>query len=1023
MMRAPLVAALLLASPALAASAWAVTSASGASVMEEISPVSFTVKNNSTAGEALTTLTLQLNVPDYDIDGAVAPVGWQVSSVDRLNRKVIFTANGSACPRGIAAGGSAVFTLRILGKSAGVDQTAESLVVNGGKTTAQFQCAPSSPTVALKASPLWKRIGVGAWLQVVPTSVSPGDVVTLTLHVTNRSTASATLTPVGLPLISDAATGNPAPGSAFTLQSGPSPASLTLPVDGTGNFIWTYLVNSTGVFRFSASAHNAANTLTSQVVTAQDLAVGQFPGTVSIAPDQVISGGQTRVTLTLRNNSDVQFLNIVPSTPTVTGNVTATLSSGPFPDHQTSLPPGSATSFSYYFTLTGGPGATFQVTAGASATKSGVAILADPVSAASGQITTHTVTANPIAVLSAGGAVTVEYTVFNGGSQDVKSIGLLDPDAHFVPATNPWAGDTSGWTPGAHNNPLRKWPISSPSTAANLHNTAGANTKKFSFTYSSISAVTATTTFSHRFELVQADDTTVRIETSVSIFLPRTVPPSSAFTAVATNGKVGLAWTNPLDHDGALVLRSATAIPNTLPVNGRRYDVGNTLGNATVIHSSAGSYASSQADTGLTNGTKLFYKVFNKDSYNLYSSGDVPTSAGLFAIPTPGAPTGPAWCYSVGVLTPQQPFTDFGKGVYTSSNARAFTGNSISTDPSLDGTERWRPAVTTGITQARPTVGPLQGKSGTYLVAGDQAGFTYAIDVGSGATVWVGNGGVSIGAVQAQAAIQLNQFTTGNDAGVGFRAAYPNTDVIFFGTRVASTTANRVWALSSTNGSALWSYNPGNLDIISGGMVVDYATNRLWVASRGGGGSPSIRVLDTVSRAVLASFAVGDIDNALQRNYSTGEIYAVTNGGTAYGLDVNLMTVKWSYNLGGAVSGYLVPVGGGFIASTSSGVQRYTVTQSTDGGSPAVAPTWGAQTAIPGASAARIDSSAVPYKLYVADSLGRVNRLDYATGALEASFQLSAQALGMPSIDPSTSPKRLFVGGLDGRLCAVDLPF
>ncbi len=1031
-----LLTALLLApATAFATASWTSTYASGSAVMGEISSISFNVNNTSTGGEALTQVNLQLTQSNYDIDGGLAPVGWQVSTVDKLNRKVVFTATGSACPRGIAAGGSAVFTLRVIGQPANADQNSEVFITtgNGNKTSASFACATGAPVVTLGTSPTWKRIGIGASLSVNPTSTPTGATVTVTLTLTNRSTGSATLLPRFDPTITDVLTAMPAVPAAFTLLTSPSPTSIVLAQDATGVFQWTYRSNNQGVFRFTDSGHTSTNSLNSQSVDTGDLAAGRFPGTISIYPDKLVSGSTVRVTLSVRNNSNGQYLNVSPTTPSLTGTVTATLNSGPTPASQTSLPPGSGTSFVYFYTITGIPGSTFQFSGQANAVSGGFPISSDPVGSATGLVVTHTVSANPN-VLSNSGPVSVEYTVFNGANQDIKGISLLDPDSHFLASGTPWSADTSGWTPGNHSSSLRKTPITSPNTAVNIQPPPGNSTRKFTFTFSSIATVTATTTFSHRFELLQADGTTVRVETPVSIFVPRTVPALSSFTAIATNSKIGLAWNNPLDHDGSLLLRSTAGIPNAAPVNGRRYNVGEVpnqadggVGNATVLYADLQSYASTYGDTGLTNGTRYYYKVFNHDAYNLYSSGDVPTSSGLFAIPTSGAPTSPAWCYSVGLPTPQQPFTDFGKGVYTSSNARAYTGINISTDPTLGGTERWRPAATTGIVQSRPTVTPLFGRTGTYLLGGDQSGFTYAIDVDTGLTVWNGNGGASIGGVQAQAAVQLTQFTDpATDGGAAFRARYPNMDLVFFGTRTASTSTNRIWALSSVDGTQKWSLNPGNLDIISGGMAVDYRNNRLWVASRAGvgGTQPSLRIVDTLNPlAVMPTFNLGDIDDAVTRNSTAGEIYVVTNAGVAYGFDLNTMAQRWSYNLGGAVSGYLVPLGAyGFVASTPAGVQRYTVTANGDGGS-TVSPVWAAPPALSGASAARLDAFVAPYKLYVSDSLGRVYRIDFATGAVEASFSVSATALGMPSIDHTTSPRRLFVGGLDGRLCAVDLPF
>ncbi len=1030
-----LLAALMLApSVALAAAGWTSTYSSGAAVMGEVSSISFRVNNTSTAAEALTQVNLQLNQSNYDIDGGLAPAGWQVSTIDKLNRRVVFSASGSTCPRGIPAGSFAIFTLRVIGKPANADQNSEVFITtgNGNKTSASYACAAGSPSVTLSTSPIWKRIGVGASIAVSPRSSPAASVVTVTLTVTNRSTGSATLLPFADPTITDVLTDMPALPGALTLLTSPNPASLALTQDGTGVFAWTYRTNNQGVFRFSNSARTSTNSLTSPTVSTVDLAVGQFPGTVSIYPDRIVSGGTVRVTLSVRNNSNGQYLNVAPTLPSLTGSVTATLNSGPTPVTQTSLPPGSGTSFVFFYTITGVAGSTFQFSGQGTATSDGFPISSDPVGSGTGLVATHTVFANPN-VLSNNGVVSVEYSMFNGGTQDITQVSLLDPDSHFVASSSPWAADTSGWTGGSRINNQRRTPITSPNLAANLQPAPGTSTKKFTFTFSAINPVTTTTTFTHRFELLQADGTTVRIETPIAIFVPRTVPALSSFTAIATNSKVGLAWNNPVDHDGSLLLRSTVAVPNGVPINGRSYNVGDVpkqldggVGNAVVLYSDLQSYASTYADTGLSNGTRYYYKVYNHDSYHLYSSGDVPTTQGLFAIPTPGAPTSPAWCYSVGLPTTQQPFTDFGKGVYTSSNARAYTANSISTNPTLDGTERWRPAATTGVVQSRPTVTPLFGRTGTYLLGGDQSGFTYAVDVGTGLTVWNGNGGASIGGVQAQAAVHLHQYADpATDAGTAFRARYPNMDLVFFGTRVASTTTNRIWALSSVDGSQKWSLSPGNLDIISGGMAVDYQNNRLWVASRAGvgGSQPSLRIVDTIDPlAPMPTYNLGDIDNAVVRNTSAGEMYVVNNAGIAYGFDIKNMTQRWSYDMGGAVSGFLVPAGQGFIASTPTGVQRYAVSASADGGY-AVAPLWAAPTALSSPSAARIDSSVSPYKLYVSDSLGRINRLDFATGALEASMSISTARLGMPSIDPTTSPRRLFIGGQDGRVCAVDLPF
>ena len=227
------------------------------------------------------------------------------------------------------------------------------------------------------------------------------------------------------------------------------------------------------------------------------------------------------------------------------------------------------------------------------------------------------------------------------------------------------------------------------------------------------------------------------------------------------------------------------------------------------------------------------------------------------------------------------------------------------------------------------------------------------------------------------------------------------------------------------DGSVAWTYSPGNLDIINGQPMVDYANNRLWVASRAGSGGtqPSLRVLNVLSPSTpVASFNLGDIDNSVVLNPISHEVYVATKAGVLYGFDVNTMTQNWTLNLGAPVSGYLVVVGYGFVVSTSTGVQRYLVNPTTH----AVTAQWPnttspSPTPVTGPSAVRVDFGS--NKCFLGDANGNLHRLDLITGIDEKQISVSAQGLGMPSLDTTTTPERLYVGGLDGRLCAIALPF
>src|SRR5262245_38073863 len=116
--------ACFVAAPAWAANAWTIntSTSNGKAVMNVISTVSWTVANSASSTNRINLITLQIPQTPYDINGAIAPLGWTVSTIDKLNRKVTFTANG-ACPSGLAPGASAVFSASIIGAAASSDTT------------------------------------------------------------------------------------------------------------------------------------------------------------------------------------------------------------------------------------------------------------------------------------------------------------------------------------------------------------------------------------------------------------------------------------------------------------------------------------------------------------------------------------------------------------------------------------------------------------------------------------------------------------------------------------------------------------------------------------------------------------------------------------------------------------------------------------------------------------------------------------------------------------------------------------
>ncbi len=387
------------------------------------------------------------------------------------------------------------------------------------------------------------------------------------------------------------------------------------------------------------------------------------------------------------------------------------------------------------------------------------------------------------------------------------------------------------------------------------------------------------------------------------------------------NGQNRLIWTNPPEHEGVLVLRAVGAPPDTAPTKRVRYTVGQTLGNAAVVYADGAprSSVSTFTDAALTNGTKYYYRVYNHHQVYTYASGNVPGPNGIFSIPTDGVSPNPRWCYSFGFPSTMQPLMALGSGVFLASNSGAITANNP------DGSERFRPIQLNGAVQGRFwALSALAGRSGTFLIVGDQAGHAHLVDASTGNVVWSRKVADSI---QAQPAVQLYANAV-SDQNTAFTAANPNRDLLFFASRNASPTNNVVTALSSVDGSVVWTYAPGNLDIVSGGMLVDRIRNRLWVASRASGG-PSVRVLSTLNGALLASFNVGDVDLPITWGYTSGEAIVTTRSGVVYGFSLDAMTQSWTHTTG-AQSSYAFPTGDGFIASLSAGtVQRYRIDPTT----------------------------------------------------------------------------------------------
>ncbi len=90
-------------------------------------------------------------------------------------------------------------------------------------------------------------------------------------------------------------------------------------------------------------------------------------------------------------------------------------------------------------------------------------------------------------------------------------------------------------------------------------------------------------------------------------------------SAIPDDAQVALDWTNPVDSDfsNVLILKNTVSITD-VPIEGSSPSVNDGIGSSTVIYSGTGI---SLIDSGLTNGTTYYYKIFSKDTNGNYSVG------------------------------------------------------------------------------------------------------------------------------------------------------------------------------------------------------------------------------------------------------------------------------------------------------------------------------------------------------------------------------------------------------------------
>lgn len=994
--------ALLLAllSPAAAlAQTWSVVHREGAAVMTESSKLTFEVRNTGTS-RWLSEVTFAFTSV-YALESAEAPVGW-TASINRAARRITFTANGG-CPaatnNGLAPGASALFSARVVGPADNRDQTNETLV-GSGITFGREHCNGYTFNRPDLSGATWARVGLTTTIQALPRTLSVGDSIVMQVVVENRSSVQQKDIFLDGPLLVGDA--------RFDIQAS-APTSMELVPGAGGVFTVTATAQSSGTVIPEVRAYNKR--VSSQVARAPQVSVGALASVLDLSPRQAFSGEVVSLRLQVVNTSSETFTNIVPRAPVSYGTASVQFVAGPEPASVRSLAPGESTQFTWRYRVVGADGSGFGFRVQADAVRSGSAVSTDLVDSGEGELVLIRLSANPSSMLP-GADRLVRYTVENRSTESILSLTLLKPNpSSFGTATQPAGNNPQGWNMQTDSNGYT-WTVQAGRPAL-----LPGGSLTVAVLYSAVGDVNYDTSFLHRMRITRNGNQTSHLETPVTVIPFKQVPEVQGLTAVSGDGRTTLIWNNPTEHSGVLVVRAAGAAPDTLPTPGTRYSAGERLGNAEVVFSDALSTVSRFVDTGVTNGTEYVYRVFNFDEHHRYAAGNVPTSFGLKARPQARGPGAPLWCYNVGLSSLNQPITQVGVGIFSAFNNSVIANLTHPGDPSADGAERWRPVALQGLIGSRFPVVPLRGLPGQYLLVGTLDGYMYAINAETGAVLWTGDGGQSLGTIQSFPVTQLHDY-----ANAAFQAAQPR-DLAFFATRLdGNPTGNKVIALDAATGQRVWLYAPGDLDMVSGGMMVDYTNNHLFVAARSNGNSQaSLRILDTLNGQEVARLALGDIDFSVVQLPATKQALVTANDGTVSGVGLTSLEVEWSVKLPATPTSFARTQGRGFLATLSSGAVEYYLLKPQPDGSNQAELSW--STPVPGPTGTFVHvENANTARVYVGGSDGLVHELEALTGAPLKQVSLgTAQRIGTPTIDNSVG--RLHVGTQDGRVCAFQVPF
>lgn len=445
-----------------------------------------TITNNGPSKD-IRSMIFTIDTAKYSFSSStVPPAGWCVESVSTGAISFALTQAGGACSNGstasrITPGANLVFNISVIPSAGSSDSSGDSFTAITVSTQSGYSISGALPS--------WSRRSFEASVTAAPSSAGVGDEITVTMQVTNRSTASHT-----------AISGSPDPPSAslpiVTYTEGPYYAStlLTSNLNGTASIvnvssaaefpssgtlrigsedicysgktltaltgaargcnsttaanhssgssvygkdsfslaagetrtvIWKYSADSSGSVYFTSRASNGSGTAKSPSVSSNTVIIGDFTADLGIAPSSVISGQQITAQMTVSNNGSSALVNIIPS-------VLAGCGAGALETLVSGPSPAGISS------LTGGSSGTFLWTYQVSgsvgqryclsgnATANGP-VLSNTTTSNTGDISNYSVTVAPSVISSGSAGASFTWTVYNGSGCTVREVRVTTP--------------------------------------------------------------------------------------------------------------------------------------------------------------------------------------------------------------------------------------------------------------------------------------------------------------------------------------------------------------------------------------------------------------------------------------------------------------------------------------------------------------------------------------------------------------------------------------------------------------------